>query len=86
MKKELQLNKCVTFVVKNQRVYKKISHFHNSWGNDSIDSYKHIEICQKDEWYLGAFKKFEESNNAKYRTAEFDDMEYSKLKILLGKK
>ena len=63
----------------------RISHNHNSWGHDSIDSYESIEICEKDECYLGAFKKFEDSGNADYETAEFDGMEYSKLKILLGK-
>ena len=62
-----------------------ISHHHNSWSNDSIDSYETIELCEKDECYLGAFKKFEDSNNANYDTAEFDNMEYSKLKILLCK-
>ena len=62
-----------------------ISHNHNGWGNDSIDSYETIEICKKDECYLGAFKKFEESNNATYDSAVFDDMDYSKLKILLSK-
>lgn len=64
---------------------KTISHNHHNWGNDSIDSYETIEICDNPECYKGAFKKFEESCNAKYRTAEFDGMEYSKLKILLSK-
>lgn len=63
----------------------RISHNHNSWGNDSCDSYETIEICEKDECYRGAFKKFEASSNADYGTAEFDGMEYSKLQILLGK-
>jgi len=63
----------------------RIIHYHNSWGNDSIDSYEYIEICGKDECYLGAFEKFEKSNNADYDSAVFDDMDYSKLKIMLGK-
>lgn len=61
-----------------------IPHNHNSWGNDSIDSYNYIEICDNPECYKGAFKLFEKSSNAKYCTAEFDGMAYTKLKILLN--
>ena len=61
-----------------------INHHHNSWGNDSVDSYDNIEICYAPECYRGAFKKFQESNNADYDTAVFDDMEYENLKMLLA--
>lgn len=60
-----------------------ITHHHNSWGNDSIDSYASIEICDAPECYRGAFKKFQESDNVNYNTAVFDDMEYENLKMLL---
>ncbi len=69
---------------KESKFLHNITHNHNSWRNDSIDSYENIEICESPECYKGAFKQFQESNNAKYNTAVFDDMEYEKIKILLG--
>lgn len=68
---------------KESKKLEYITHNHNSWGNDSIDSYENIEICSNPKCYKGAFEKFKNSDNARYPTAVFDDMEYSKLKILL---
>ena len=60
-----------------------INHHHNYWENNSVDSHHNIEICDSPECYRGAFKKFQESDNANYDTAVFDDMEYENLKMLL---
>lgn len=57
---------------------------HNSWGNDSIDSYTNKDYCS-DECYAKLAKDFlEDEYYCGYDTAEFDDIEIGKLRALMN--
>ena len=83
-KQKIAVKRVCDMCGEESKTLRTINHHHNSWGNDSIETYENIEICDNPECYRSAFKKFQESDNSNYDTAVFDDMEYENLKILLG--
>ena len=57
---------------------------HNSWGNDSIESYTRKDYCS-DECYAQLAKDFlEDDDYCGYDTSMFDDIEIGKLRALLN--
>lgn len=59
---------------------------HNSWGNDSIDSYTTKDYCS-DNCYAKLAKDFlEDDNYCYYETSVFDDIEIEKLRVLINYK
>lgn len=57
---------------------------HNSWGNDSIDSYTTKDYCSS-ECYAKLAKEFlEDDDYCNYYTSMFDDIEIDKLRALIN--
>ena len=57
---------------------------HNSWGNDSIDSYTTKDYCSS-ECYARLAKDFLEDNDyCGYDTSMFDDIEIDKVRALIN--
>lgn len=70
----IRCDKCNKKISSNKRFY-KVTTSHNSWGNDSVDSIREYDICEK---CISKFLK-EYFDNAKYGTEEVEvESEYYK--------
>ena len=59
---------------------------HNSWGNDSIDSYTTKDYCSDICYAILAKDFLEDDDYCDYETSMFDDIEIDKLRALINYK
>ena len=77
--------KCDCCGVESKKRFVQVTMNHNSWCNDSIDSYETKDYCSLECYrklaiiFLDEFESYSD-------TAMFDDIEYDKIKILIGDK
>lgn len=75
--------KCDCCGAESTKKFDQVSMNHNGWGNDSIDSYETKDYCS-----LECYKKlaiiFLDEFSVYSDNAVFDDIDYDKIKILIG--
>lgn len=76
--------KCDCCGKEQERKMDSVTMCHNSWGNDSIDSYTNKDYCS-DECYAKLASDFLQNKSYnRYSTAMFDNIEIGKLRALMN--
>ena len=75
--------KCDCCGTESTKRFEQVTMNHNSWGNDSIDSYENKDYCSL-ECYRKLAIVFLDEFSGYDDTAMFDEMEYEKIKVLIG--
>ena len=75
--------KCDCCGIESTKRFEQVSMHHSSWGNDSGESYENKDYCSL-ECYRKLSIQFLDEFEYYCDTAVFDEMEYEKIKILIG--